>query len=136
MLSTTEKTRTCFGTKPLLNDNGDIEMPELTEETEVRLLRAHIIRLTVVDGVYNLYYHIDNSKEYHGSDMNFVELEESTIGVVKKLIHLYPKYEKIEKLSNNIEEAMAVVSSLWVRSKACSLTPTTLTPTTHPLHVY
>ncbi|XP_031629108.1 bifunctional lysine-specific demethylase and histidyl-hydroxylase NO66 [Contarinia nasturtii] len=115
VLGTMEKVRTCFGTKPLLNNNGDIVMPEMDEETEVRLLRAHIVRLTKVDGAYNLYYHVDNSKEYHGSDLNFVEVEEATTGVVKKLIHFYPKYVKIANLSNNIEESMAVVGSLWER---------------------
>lgn len=123
VLSTVEKERTTFGTKPLLYENGDIGMPEMDEETEVRLLRAHIVRLTFTDGAYHLYYHVDNSKEYHGSDLNFIELEESTLDVVKKLIQLYPSYSEIQNLSDNTEGAMAVVYSLWDRGLIMTKNP-------------
>lgn len=107
--------RTTFGTKPILQANGEIEMPEIVEETEVRLVRAHICRLTHNDGAHQLYYYGDNSKEYHGSDLNFIEVEDSTVEVIKRLIQLYPRFIKIQSLSLNIEEALAVVYSLWDR---------------------
>lgn len=90
-------------------------MPEMDTETEVRLLRAHIVRLVRSDDSYNLYYHGDNSKEYHGMDLNFIEVEENTVDVIKMLIRVYPAYVKIQNLSLNIDESMAVVYSLWDR---------------------
>lgn len=98
-------------------------MPEMDENTEVRLIRAHIVRLIQEDGANLLYYYADNSKEYHGGDLNFIEMEESTVDVVKKLIHLYPEYTPIQELSENGEEAMAVVYSLWDRGLLMTKTP-------------
>lgn len=114
-MSSGEKLCTTFGTKPILRRNGEIEMPEMNENTCVRLIRAHIIRLVYENGAHLLYYYADNSKEYHGSDLNFIELEEATVHVIKKLIRVYPNYTKIQDLSENGEEAMAVVYSLWDR---------------------
>lgn len=115
MLSAAEKIRTTYGTEPLIQDDGQIEMPEMDTDTEVRLLRAHIVRLATVDGAHHLYYYADNSKEYHGNEMNFIEVEEGTIDVIKRLIQLYPKYTKVKSLSKDVEEAMGVVYSLWDR---------------------
>lgn len=98
-------------------------MPEMDERTKVRLLRANIVRLTVVEGKYQLYYYADNSKEYNGSDLNFIEVEEAAVGVIKKLIHLYPLYSQIQELADNFEEAMAVVCNLWERGLLMTLRP-------------
>lgn len=122
-MSSAEKVRTTFGTKPILRDNGDVEMPEMDENTPVRLVRAHIIRLIYEEDAHLLYYYADNSKEYHGSDLNFIELEKPTVDVVKKLIRFYPKYAKIQDLSENSEEAMAVVYSLWDRGLLMTESP-------------
>lgn len=123
VLSSTEKLRTAFGTTPSLYGDGTIEMPDMDENTEVRLLRAHIIRLACIDGVHQLYYYADNSKEYHGNDLNFIEVEESTVDVIKLLIQLYPHYAKLQQLSPNLEEAMAVVYSLWERGLVMTKKP-------------
>lgn len=122
-LSVSEKERTTFGTKPSRHDNGQIEMPEMDTETEVRLLRAHIVRLIRTEEGYKLYYHGDNSKEYHGCDLNFIEVEEATVDVVKTLIRIYPAYVKVSELSNNIEKAMTVVYSLWDRGLVMTKEP-------------
>lgn len=122
-MSSAEKVRTTFGTKPILRDNGDVEMPEMDENSPVRLVRAHIIRLIYEEDAHLLYYYADNSKEYHGSDLNFIELEKPTVDVVKKLIRFYPKYAKIQDLSENSEEAMAVVYSLWDRGLLMTESP-------------
>lgn len=113
VLTALEKERTTFGTKPLKRDNGTIEMPEMDEDTEVRLLRAHICRLINTEDGYKLYFHGDNSKEYHGADLNFIEVEDATVEVVKMLIRVYPAYVKISNLSQDIETAMTVVYGLW-----------------------
>lgn len=122
-MTVAENVRTTFGTEPIVKSSGKVKTRELEDNTQVRLLRAHIIRLTLTDGIYNLYYYADNSKEYHGSDLNFIEVEEATVDVIKKLIHSYPDYVQIKDLSENIEEAMGTVYSLWERGVLMTTAP-------------
>lgn len=87
----------------------------MDDDTEVRLIRAHIARLAQIDDVHQLYYYADNSKEYHGNDLNFIEVEDSTVDIIKRLIQAYPKYIPIKNLSENIEDSLAIAYSLWDR---------------------
>lgn len=123
VLSGAEKARTTYGTEPAIQSDGEVVMPEMDTETEVRLLRAHIVRLANVDGAHHLYYHADNSKEYHGNELNFIEVEEGTIDVIKKLIQLYPRYVKVKNLSKDAEEAMGIVYTLWDRGLVMTKQP-------------
>lgn len=115
VLSAAEKQLTTFGVKPLVQDNGQVDLPELEENSEVRLLRAHILRLGYQEGEHVVYYYADNSKEYHANEMNYVGLEDTSAEIVKKLIRAYPEYTKINQLSENIEEALSVVYVLFDR---------------------
>lgn len=115
VLSTAEKERTIYGTSAIEDGHGHIVMPEINENTEIRLTRANICRLKRTDDVFNLYYYADNSKEYHGSDMNFIEIEAVFVPIIKELIKKYPKYVKISSLSKDVDEATAVAESLWDR---------------------
>lgn len=90
-------------------------MPDINRRTQVRLIRANILRLTNTNDAYHLYYYSDNSKEYHQNDLNFLELDESSVDIVKKLIHNYPKYTKVRHLSENHGAAQAVAYELWDR---------------------
>lgn len=129
MLTAAEKARTTFGTAPLLKRNGTIEMPEMTEDTEIRLLRAHIVRLVKNDDeVYHLYYNGDNSKEYHGSDLNYVEVDGATVGVIKELIRKYPKYLPLRDFTATLEDVETVVLDLWDRGLLMTKEPLEQTP--------
>ena len=104
-------------------------MAEMTEDTEIRLLRAHIVRLVKNDDeVYHLYYYADNSKEYHGSDLNYVEVDGATVGVIKKLIQDYPKYLSLRDLGARIEDVETVVLDLWDRGLLMTKEPLEQTP--------
>lgn len=128
MLSKWEKERTAFGTKPLKRNNGEIRMPEMDPATEVRLLRAHICRLIRTEEGYKLYYYGDNSKEYHGADLNFTDVEDATIGVINNLIHCYPAFVKIQNLSADIETSLTVVYGLWDRGLIMTKEPVVHSP--------
>lgn len=91
-------------------------MPEIRRNTRVRFIRANIVRLVKVDDAYHLYHHLDNSKEYHENDLNFLEVDGDMVILIKALIQSYPKYTKVRDLApNNFEAAQAVVYELWDR---------------------
>lgn len=115
MLTEVEKKRTAAGTAPSIDANGKIIMPEIRPNTQVRLIRANIVRLAKVDGTINLYYYADNSKEYHANDLNYLEVDEETVEIINKLIQAYPAYMKIRQLSEDNESALAVAYDLWDR---------------------
>lgn len=110
-----EKLHTAAGTVPRVGENGSITMPEIFRRTQVRLIRANIVRLTKTNDGYHLYYYSDNSKEYHENELNFLEVDENSVNVIKKLIHSYPEFEKVRDLSNDHEAALAVAYELWDR---------------------
>lgn len=118
-----EKKRTTYGTKAIVKSNGKIKVPELLGNTQVRLIRANIMRLTDFEGVPQLYYYSDNSKEYHQYEMNYIELDDVAVDVAKVLIKTYPSYIKIRDLANDFDEAMTMARELWGRGLLMSKTP-------------
>lgn len=116
-MSSVEKEHTSAGTVPRISPNGAITMPTLRRNTQVRILRANIVRLVKVNDAYHLFYYSDNSKEYHANDLNFLEVDEDAVGIIRTLIWQYPKYTKIRDLTvpDNLETALAVTYELWDR---------------------
>lgn len=115
--------RTGLGTKAIVSPDGKITMEDLKKDTEIRLLRQHILRLTHIDGVYKLYFYSDNSTEYQGNEVSFMEVDETAVNVVKRLIQIYPAYIKIRDLPEGYENAMSVSYSLWDRGLIITKTP-------------
>lgn len=122
-LGSNERKLTAFGLVPTATNDGTMELPKLGKRTEIRLLRANIVRLTMVNGEYSLYYYVDNSKEYQEYDANFMELDDIAADVVKKLIERYPNYVKVNELSENSEDALMIVRSLWAHGILMTKTP-------------
>lgn len=119
-----EKQHTSAGTVPNIARNGTIKMPEIRRKTEVRLIRGNIVRLTKMDDAHHLYYYLDNSKEYHENDLNFLEVDDSGVEIIKKLIINYPKYTRVRDLSpGNYEAAQAVAYELWDRGLLMTSAP-------------
>lgn len=122
-LTAVEKLHTAAGTVPNIVGNGCITMPEIEGRTEIRWIRARIVRLACIDGAYHLYYHSDNSKEYHENDLNFLEVDESGVGIINKLIQSYPEYTRVGALSDDGEAAIAVAYELWDRGLLMTKSP-------------
>lgn len=116
VLTSAEKMHTSAGTAPAMARNGVITMPEIRKRTQVRLIRNNIVRLVRADDAYHLYYYSDNSKEYHEFDLNYLDVDDDTVAIIRALIQYYPKYTKVDALApNNFEAAQAVVYELWDR---------------------
>lgn len=45
-----------------------------------------------------LYYSVENSKIYHGSEPQFLEIDESMAPAVETLITMYPEFVTVEQL--------------------------------------
>lgn len=45
-----------------------------------------------------IYYSIENSKIYHGSEPQFLEIDESMAPAVETLINMYPEFVTVEQL--------------------------------------
>lgn len=112
-----EQRKTVFGVKNQLDAEGHLVEPVfITPVTKVRLLRGNICRLVREEGVYRLYFYVDNSKEYHEYEVNFIEVEDEDVNCIKKLIQSYPTYLSVEDLPHSEDEfKVAIVESLWSR---------------------
>lgn len=117
LIASFEKPLTAFGTQTIF-ENGIAKMLEIHEHTQIRLLRANIVRLTsenIIENTFRLYYYVDNSMEYHGNDLNFVELDEVASNIIKRLIKSYPEFIAIEQLSDDVEQTVSIIRSFWGR---------------------
>ena len=113
-ISKEEKQRTVFGEKVVIKD-GEVSCPfKLTLDTKVKLLKANILRLVDEEGGLRLYYHTDNSKEYHERDALFLEIEEDDTTVITMLTSEYPKYVAIQDFpADDDEQKIAMATTLW-----------------------
>lgn len=113
-ISKDEKQRTVYGEKVVI-ENGEITCPfEVTPETKVKLLKANILRLVEEEGSLRVYFHTDNSKEYHEYEPTFMEIEEDDAPVLTMLINEYPKFVTVESLPiDDDERKLAIATDLW-----------------------
>lgn len=113
-ISKEEKQRTVYGEKVVIED-GDIRCPfEVTLDTKVKLLKANILRLVDEDDSLRVYFHSDNSKEYHEYEPTFMEIDEDDAPVITMLTNEYPKFLAVKELPIDDEERkLAIVMDLW-----------------------
>lgn len=114
-LSKDEKLKSVFGEKVEVED-GNVSCPfEIKLETNIRLLKANILRLVDEEGTLKIYFHTQNSKEYHEFSPNFIEIDEDDSPiVVTMLVNEYPKFVKVEDLPiEDDEKKLAIITDLW-----------------------
>lgn len=113
-ISKDEKKKTVYGEKVIIQD-GEINCPfELTMETKVKLLKANVLRLVEEEGCLRVYFHTDNSKEYHGYEPTFMEIEEDESMIFTMLTNEYPKFVTVEDFPvDDDEKKIAIATSLW-----------------------
>uniref|UniRef100_A0A182N611 Bifunctional lysine-specific demethylase and histidyl-hydroxylase n=1 Tax=Anopheles dirus TaxID=7168 RepID=A0A182N611_9DIPT len=83
----------------------------IDERCSVRLLRRNILRLVSEEEKLRIYYHTDNSREYHQYEANFLELDHETALGVELLIKMYPRYVLVRNLP--VEDRLEFIRSLW-----------------------
>lgn len=113
-ISKEERLRTVHGEKVII-ENGEISCPfEITLETNVKLLKANILRLVDEEGSLRVYFHTDNSKEYHEYEPTFMEIEEDDAPVISMLVNEYPKFVAVKDFPiEDDEKKVAIITDMW-----------------------
>lgn len=115
-LSASERARTAYETKAELDADGTIDHPMVEMTTRLRLVRANILRMVRHDEEFRIYYHTDNSKEYHELQETFVEIEGCDAPAVEVLVKSYPAFiTPADLLLDDDERMLAVAQDLWER---------------------
>ncbi|XP_014357030.2 bifunctional lysine-specific demethylase and histidyl-hydroxylase NO66 [Papilio machaon] len=116
VLSDTEKACTVYGDTDVMAENGKvINRVEMSLDTKIRLLRKNILRMVSEDSI-KIYYYTENSLEYHGHELSFLEIDEELAPAVETLITTYPEYVSIENLDvPNDSDKMQIADALWAR---------------------
>lgn len=112
-----EKLRTVFGSRSRTNERGECVCDyDIDERTNVRLLRANILRLVEEEEKIRIYYYLDNSKEYCQYETNFVEIEAVEAASVEVLIKSYPQYIGVSQLPlDSVDQKITLITALWER---------------------
>uniref|UniRef100_A0A1A9X4M9 Bifunctional lysine-specific demethylase and histidyl-hydroxylase n=1 Tax=Glossina brevipalpis TaxID=37001 RepID=A0A1A9X4M9_9MUSC len=112
-----EKLRTVFGSRTCTDERGECLCDyEIEERTNVRLLRANILRLVEEEGKMRIYYYSDNSKVYCEYESTFIEIKDSQAASIEVLIKSYPEYVSVSQLPmEQSEEKINLTQALWER---------------------
>lgn len=123
-LTQEEQKRTIYGIKPEFK-NGNVLIPDYIDaNTKIRLVRANILRVVQENQKFILYFHTENSKEYHEFDQVSLEIEESDVCLFETLISKYPKYISVENLPiEEMERKINVIRDLFEKGLLSTDTP-------------
>jgi lysine-specific demethylase/histidyl-hydroxylase NO66 len=113
-ISKQEKQRSVFGESVEIED-GEVSFPfELTKDTRIKLLKANILRLVEEEEKFRVYFHTENSKEYHEFEPTFMEIEEDDAGCIALLVKNYPNYVSVSDFPiDDDERKVLIASDLW-----------------------
>ena len=105
----------CVYSEMVKFENGKVENTfEIKLDTNVKLLKANILRLVDEEEVLRVYFHSENSKEYHQYEATFIEVNEDDIELISCLIKTYPEFIKVENLPmEDDERKLLVITDLW-----------------------
>ncbi|XP_028171033.1 bifunctional lysine-specific demethylase and histidyl-hydroxylase NO66 [Ostrinia furnacalis] len=117
VLSDLEKAVTVFGDSDVMIEDGVVtNRIEIGLDTKIRLLRKNILRMIEEEESIRLYYYVENSLEYHGNELSFIEIEEELAPAIGTLIESYPDYVSVENLEAPSEaDRLQVADALWSR---------------------
>lgn len=116
VLSDLEKAVTVYGDNDVMIEDGKVtNRVEIGLDTKIRLLRKNILRMVSEDHI-RLYYYVENSLEYHGNELSFLEIEEELAPAIETLITSYPEYVSVENLEAPSEaDKLQIADALWGR---------------------
>ncbi|CAH0719819.1 unnamed protein product, partial [Brenthis ino] len=116
VLNDLEKAVTVYGDTDVMVENGRVSnRVEISLDTKIRLLRKNILRMVSEDRI-RIYYYAENSLEYHGNELPFLEIEEDMAPAIETLITSYPEYVSVENLDVPSEsEKLQIADALWSR---------------------
>lgn len=113
-ISKSEKQRTVYGEKVEITD-GAVNCPfEIKLNTKVKLLKANVLRLVQEEGKHRVYFHTENSKEYHEYEPTFMEIDARDVPVIDILILNYPDYRFVRDFPlDDDDRKIEVITDLW-----------------------
>lgn len=113
-LTPDEELRSVYRSKAIVTSNGAVDIPFIEVDTKIRLIRANILRLVRHGDEIRVYYSSENSKEYHGFEENFLEIEPSDAPAVEVLIKAYPTFITPDQLQlEDDDRNLTVAQDLW-----------------------
>jgi len=88
---------------------------EIDPKSEIRLIRAHCIRLvTEDDSSVRVYYNVDNTREFREVEEQYLEIEADVAPALEALVTAYPNYVTVESLPvADLMVRQQVVQDLW-----------------------
>lgn len=113
-LSAEEEVRSVYSSKAQVTASGQVESPLIEIDTNIRLVRANIVRMVRFAGGIRLHFSSENSKEYHGLDENFVDIDPDDAPAVEVLTRTYPNYVTPADLQLETDlRNLSVAQDLW-----------------------
>ena len=80
------------------------------------MVRSTAVRLVTEDDTVMLYYSTENTREYHESEPQSIEIGADMAPAVEHLVTSYPEYVRVEDLPlDDLQDRMKVVGDLWER---------------------
>ncbi|CAG2193440.1 NO66 [Mytilus edulis] len=87
---------------------------EMEPDTQIKIIRKGVLRLLTEDDDVRIYHSLDNSRLYHGSDPQYIEISAEAGPAVEYLLHSYPEYVAVDSLPlGTLDEKIAIASILY-----------------------
>lgn len=74
------------------------EVLEIDPDSSIKLLRYGIVRLVMEEDAVRLYHTMENSREYHEYEAQFIEIGAELAPAIEFLLHEYPSYVRVDEL--------------------------------------
>ncbi|KAG4070625.1 hypothetical protein HA402_013545 [Bradysia odoriphaga] len=123
-LTPEEEVRSVYGTKITAGEDGSPEYNYIELDTRIRLIRGNVVRMVRHDNGIRVYYSSENSKDHHGFEENYLEINPTEAPAVEVLIKAYPLYitPRDLQLEGN-DKNLFVAQDLWERGILMSHDP-------------
>ncbi|XP_052128148.1 ribosomal oxygenase 1 [Frankliniella occidentalis] len=118
-LSSDEKKCSVLENSERMGSNGKLQgAVVLTPDTCIRLTRSNVLRLVSEEepDTLKIYHSMENSLEYHGEELQFIEIPLNFAPAVEHLIHSYPSFTAISDLPlDQDSDKVQITTELWER---------------------
>lgn len=126
-LSSDEKKRSVLDNSDKMMVNGQLQgAAVLSLETPIRLTRSNVLRLVSEEepDIMKVYHSMENSLEYHGEEIQCIEIPLNFAPAVEHLIVSYPKFTPICDLPLDVDtDKMQIATELWERALVLTQKP-------------
>ncbi|KAJ6636090.1 Bifunctional lysine-specific demethylase and histidyl-hydroxylase NO66 [Pseudolycoriella hygida] len=113
-LTADEELRSVYGTKITSGEDGCPEYVYIELDTKIRLIRGNVVRMVMCDSGIRVYYSSENSKDHHGFEENYLEINPSDAPAIEVLIKAYPLFITPADLQlESNDKSLCVAQDLW-----------------------